>query len=249
MVPRKFVTLVTLTILTAFLSGTARAEHTAVDPQATKILKTALDYLQEAKQFTFHAEITADATTPSGVKVQYAAGNDIAVKRPDRLRTSYQGDLRNTRSWYDGKTFTLLNMDRNYYAQWDAPPKIDELIDAVQEKLGVHIPLNTLLRSNPFAYAMEGVQSATYLGLHRVEGDPCHHIVLTHEELDAQVWIDDGPRPLIRKVLLTFKNAPEDPQFTALFSGWDLSAHLPDPVFGFIAPPGAAKIDFVPVGQ
>ena len=119
------------------------------------------------------------------------------MKRPDKLRTAYQGDIRNTRSWYDGKTFTLLNLDRNFYAQWDAPPDLDGMIDKIQEKLGVRIPLNALVRKDPFAYAMAGVQSATYLGLHRVHGTPCHHIVLTHEELDAQVWIEDGPHPLV----------------------------------------------------
>ncbi len=249
MVLRKLVIPIAVTILTALLASTAGAEHTAVEPQAVEIIKAATDYLKAAEEFTFHAEISFDTPTPSGVKVQYAAGQDIAVKRPDKLRTAYQGDNRNTRSWYDGKTFTLLNLDRNFYAQWEAPPTMDELIDKIQEKLGVTIPLNTLIRSNPFAYAMEGVQSATYLGLHRVNDTPCHHIVLTHEDLDAQVWIEDGTQPLVRKVVLTFKNAAEDPQFIAYLGDWDLTAHLPDIVFSFIPPPGAAKIDFVPVQQ
>lgn len=244
-----FVCTALVCLLAGNFSSARAAEGRAVDAKAEQILKASMDYLKEAKGYTFHAEITVDTPTPSGVKVQYAASWDVAVRRPDRVRTAYHGDIRNSRSWYDGKTFTLMNLDRNFYAQWEAPSNVDELIDKVQEKLGVRIPLNTLLRSNPFEHAMSGVQTATYLGLHRVHGEFCHHIVLTHEDLDVQVWIADGSEPVVRKVVLTFKNAPEDPQFTAYLSEWDLSAHLPDIVFSFIPPEGAAKIDFMPVEQ
>jgi hypothetical protein len=225
------------------------AEKSAVEPRVEELLKATADYLKKAKEFTVHAEITVDDALPTGQNIQYAASWDAALKRPNRLRTVYRGDLRNSSTWYDGKTFTMLNSDRNLYASWKAPSSTDGLIDKLKEKLGVNIPLSSFFYNDPYKVWSEGIQSAVYAGLHLVGGTPCHHLLLSQENMDAQIWIEEGAQLVVRKVVLTFKNVPGDPQFTAVFSDWDFSPRLPEILFSFVPPAGADKIEFIPVSE
>ncbi len=75
-----------------------------------------------------------------------------------------------------------------------------------------------------------------------VLGVPCEHLAFTQTNIDWQIWIEDGAKPVPRKFLITYKDEPGSPQFTALFSNWDFETKLPDFVFKFEPPAGASKI-------
>ena len=59
-----------------------------------------------------------------------------------------------------------------------------------------------------------------------------------------QLWIAQGDQPLPRRLVLTYKKAEGQPQFWAQFSDWNLSPEVPDSLFVFTPPEGAAKIAF-----
>jgi hypothetical protein len=250
---RSFTTLFLLTLFLAVSLGGAlpalAGEEPVIEPRVDQLLKAASDYLMDAKEYTFHADISVDDVLSTGTMIQYGASFDAAARRPNRLRTVYQGDLRNSSTWYDGKTFSLLNRDENLYATWDAPSKIDALVAELEEKLGHMIPLSSLYLSDPYKAWTEGVKAGTYAGKHLVGDVPCHHLVLLQEDIDAQVWIEVGRQLVIRKVVLTFKKQLGSPQFTAVFSDWDFAPRLPDLLFTFVPPPDADRIQFLPAGQ
>ncbi|HET9583176.1 MAG TPA: DUF2092 domain-containing protein [Bradyrhizobium sp.] len=52
---------------------------------ADRLLKQMGAYIGSAEQFTFRAAITFDHVLPSGQKVQFAANENVALQRPDRL--------------------------------------------------------------------------------------------------------------------------------------------------------------------
>jgi hypothetical protein len=250
---RSFAALFLLTLFLAASVGGAlpalAGEEPVIEPRVEQLLKAASDYLMDAKEFTFHAEISVDDVLPTGTMIQYGASFDAAARRPNKLRTVYRGDLRNSSAWYDGKTFVLLNTDENLYATWDAPSKTNALVAELEEKLGHMIPLSSLYLSDPYKAWMEGIVSGTYVGKHLVSGVPCHHLVLLQDDFDAQVWIEVGRQLVIRKIVLTFKKQLGSPQFTAVFSDWDFAPRLPDLLFTFVPPPDADRIQFLPAGQ
>ena len=232
-----------------FTAPVLAADAPAIDPRADQILKATADYLKGAKEFVFHADITIDDILPSGPMIQYSGSLKAGVRRPNKARSLFSGDLRNSSSWYDGKTFTMLNKNLNLYAQWPAPSKLDTTMDKLQEKLGVSLPLSSLYYSDPYKRWMDGAFVVIYAGEHLVNGQPTHHIIMIQEDVDAQVWIDEGKQLVIRKVVLTYKNVPGNPQFTAIFSDWDFSPRLSDLLFAFSPPRGADKIEFLPVSK
>ncbi len=86
-----------------------------VDPRADALLRAMGDYLAEATQFSFRADINYDEVLPTGQKVQFAAIEDVAVQRPGRAYVEYRGDLGEKKLWYDGKQITILDSAEKVY--------------------------------------------------------------------------------------------------------------------------------------
>src|SRR5262249_48967490 len=114
---------------------------------------------------------------------------------------------------------------------------------------GVAQPLADFLFADPYKVLTERVQSGRYVGHHQVGGVPCHHLAFVQAEIDWQLWIEAGERPLPRRLLIIHKKAPGAPRFTATLEGWDLSPSIADDTFTFKAPEGARKIEFVPAAS
>ncbi len=224
-------------------------EAPIVESRARTILQAMGEYLKTAKAFTFHAEITHEEVLGSGLKLQYSASNNIMVRRPNRIRADYWGDLRKNSFWYDGKSVTLLHTDKNLYATFSAPKDIDAAADFAMEKYGLSIPVADLVYSDPYAVLIENVRSGFYEGLHMVNGVRCHHLAFTQENIDWQIWIEDGPQAVPRKVVITHKDLPGGPQYIAVLSDWDFSVRLPDILFTFEAPDDAEQIEFLEVQE
>jgi hypothetical protein len=220
-----------------------------INPLADKIMKTMGEFLKTAESFSFHAEIAYDDVLLSGRKLQYGASVDVAIRRPNKLRTIRRGDLRNSRAWYDGKNLTVFHTDKQLYAVFSAPGKIDDAIDQAVEKYGLSVPLADLAYSDPYKIFTENVQAGFYEGLHSVGGVKCHHLSFIQDEIDWQIWVEDGKQLVPRKIVITYKNQPGAPQYTAVLSQWDFSVHLPDTLFRFQPPEGAEQIEFLPVAQ
>ncbi len=71
------------------------------------------------------------------------------------------------------------------------------------------------------------------------------HLAFRGAEVDWQIWIEDGDKPLPRKFILTSKKVAGEPQFTVLIRNWDLAPKLTNQEFSFTPPKGAKKIEFL----
>ena len=221
-------------------------EKSAVDPEAARILKGALERIEKAKSFTFRAEVTNDSPLPSGQKVQFPGVLEVAVRRPNGLWNMFEGEQRAARSWYDGKTFTLLNTGKNVYACSPAPEKLDDLLGTMKQKLGFTPPLAPLLRDNLVATALARITSGFVVGRGVIGETRCLHLAFRGKKTDWQFWVSEHGDPLIRRIVITYKLEPGAPQYAATFLSWDFAPRLSDAVFSFTAPQGAVQCEFVP---
>ena len=87
------------------------------------------------------------------------------------------------------------------------------------------------------------VVSATYIGLHQIAGVRHHHLLLSNESIDYQIWIDDGPDPLPRKIVITHHEETGVPQETVHITGWNFQPQVQDVVFEFNPPADADEVD------
>lgn len=216
-----------------------------VDPRADSLLREMSQYLSGAEEFTVRAHILFDDVLPTGQKVQYAAAEDIAVRRPSRVYTEYQGDLGAKQFWYDGKSVTMYDTGANVWATTPVPAKIDAALDDLMKKHGFSPPLSDLLYSDPYAILKPHAQFGLYMGTSDVDGTRCHHLAFVDKEIDWQLWVEDGTEVVPCKMLITYKSLPGSPQFQATFSDWELGARLIDSQFEPKVPAGATKVDFL----
>jgi hypothetical protein len=223
------------------------APKTGIDPKADEILRQACDRLKNARQFRVQAQENFDQVTASGQKIQYSNSRMVAVKRPNRFYTEINGDTSNRKVYYNGDTLTLYESEHNVYCVEKAKSDIDATVDHFFKTYGISVPLADLVMSDPYKDLTENIKTGTYLGIHRVGETKCHHLAFTQDVVDWQVWIDAGDQPVLRKVVITYKQMPGQPQYMATLQNWDLSADLPETTFRFTAPQGASKIDVMPL--
>jgi hypothetical protein len=255
-IPRVLLALLALTLLSssgwsagevkapaAPATAVAKPETPAPDPG--KILQQACDLLKSAKQFSFKAEVTDDRVYTGGKKLQFAFDLEAYVQRPDKVRINAAGDLENKQFFYDGKTITLYDKSHNHYAVMEAPATIDEAMEKANKEYGLRVSLVDLAESNTCALMTKGMKHALYVGEGVVRGTKCHHLAFDKDDIQWQIWIDAGDKPLIRKLLITQKKLPASPQWTAYFTDWNLSPQLNDSLFVFASPQGATKTKFV----
>ena len=220
---------------------------TAPEPDPQQILQKMCDFLKSQPQFTYKAEVADDQVYSGGKKLQYGIDMETFVRRPDRLRVNAGGDLVDKQFYFDGKTITLYDKDENVYGVLEVPPDIESALEKASKDFGVRVALTDLASPNLCEHIGKRIKHSLYVGLSKVRGVPCHHLSFDGDEAQLQLWIDAGDKPLPRKVVLTHKQLPGSPQWTAYLSDWNFSPQLPDDLFAFTPPQGAEKIKFLPV--
>ncbi|ACK66156.1 conserved hypothetical protein [Rippkaea orientalis PCC 8801] len=211
-----------------------------------ELLKKACSFLRDQKSFTVEVDITYDDVIDSGEKVQYSAYQKVWVKKPNQLRSDYVGDERNTNFYYDGKSFTLFTPDLNLYGTKMAPLNIDESIEDLEQNYGITIPLSNLFVSDPCVALDSDIQKSLFVGTNLVNRVETYHILLTREDRDVQLWISKDEQPVLLKAIITYKNLPSSPQYTAVFSQWNFNPSIEKDTFTFTVPDDAAEIEFLP---
>ncbi len=239
---RTFLHTIALLLVWGAAGATPGAAPAGVDPRADEVLRQMGAYLQSAGQYTFRVDATYDRVRASGQKVEFARTAEISVRRPDGLQANVRGDVLNERVWYDGKRFSFHNLDLNVYSTTEAPPVMDAAFDFLALRYGITPPVADFVYSDPYAVLIERVTSGVYVGRHEVDGVPAHHLAFSQDNIDWQIWIEDGRRPLPRKLVITYKQAPSAPQFRARLLDWDFAPRLPDSLFRFMPPAGAEEV-------
>jgi len=213
-----------------------------VDPQADELLRRMSDYLAQAQFFSVSAEVWQDIQLGSGQQVQAGRTIDLQLRRPDQFHAEVHSTRHNRGLYYDGKSITLLNRVQNFYGSIDAPATLDEALDAANEHFGITLPLEDIIVSDPYKSAMCKVVSGIYLGPVTVLGVSCDHLAFSMGKVDWQIWIEQGARPVPRKIVITYKDEAGTPEYVAILSNWDFQTKLPDFLFKFEPPTGAMKI-------
>lgn len=233
------------------MSNTVKSanEPSAIEPEAERVLQQMSDYLGSLEQFRFRSDNTIDTVMRSGQQVQMSAHVDIAMQRPNRFRVNREGDIVDQEFYFDGKTLTLYGKRVNYYANMNVSEAVDinTALDLAKEEVGVFVPASDLVYQDAYQGLIEDVESGMVVGTSTVGGAEVHHLAFRGSEVDWQIWIEKGDKPLPRKYLITSKWIAGAPQFTALFSDWDTAVQLDDALFTFSPPPEAEEIGFIPL--
>jgi hypothetical protein len=225
------------------LAATAPTRQSAIDPQARDALTRMSAAVKSLPEFSVRGDITHEQVINGDLKVQKSSSADTLVRRPDHLKSDVIGDDEKSHTlFFDGKTLTLYTPARKYYAQVDAPGTIGAAVDKAQSSYGVDLPVSDFLRMADDDFA-KGLTAAGDVGKSRVGNADCEHYAYRKADVDYQLWIDAGDKPLPRKLVITSKKEPTQPEYTAILT-WDLSPKIDAAAFAFTPPEGATEIPF-----
>jgi len=221
----------------------ALAEQAVPDPLS--LYRDVRAPLEATTTFSVHVEKHFDVVRFDGAMVLYSGALDILAERAGGLHIDYGDDLSAKQLWYDGTTLTLVDHLHNVYVQVPAEGRVAEMLVDVDERYGLELPLSPLLSRSVANDFEDHVQSASYLGIHDAEGEPCHHVLYRGTSVDLQVWITMGKTPLLRKMVATFWEIEGSPQQTLVFSDWNLKARARSRDFKAEIPDDAIRTDFL----
>ena len=203
-------------------------------------------FLAGTKKFSATLRVGYDVVQKNGQKVEFGEIRELAVQRPNQVRIEEQashGD--HNLMLFDGKLVTMFNGKTGAYAQAPQPGNIDATVVYFVRDLKMRLPLAPMVMTHLPEELQSRVQSIDVVERTEIMGEPVHHIAArTTTNVDFQVWIADGKRPLPLRIVLTYPKADGQPQFWAEFSKWNLAPHFGKAAFAFKPPADAKKIVF-----
>ena len=220
----------------------------AIDPQSDALLKRMAAYLRALPSFTVHATNTLQVMLVTGEKLDFEAVSEVSVRRPDRMRSRRTGVVGSADFFYDGKTATIFDTATKFFTVNPVPSSIESMLPVFVDLLGVDVPGADLLYTDAYEGLMAEVTHAQHVAIEDVGGVRTHHLAFRGREVDWQIWIEDGERPLPRRYLITTKWMTGAPQFGIALNEWNVSPRLDDKTFIFEAPPEARKVDIIRPG-
>jgi hypothetical protein len=215
----------------------------AVDPTAIAAVTKMGAFLRAQQSMWVQAETTTDDVLPSGQKVQVNGTVDLKARRPNRLHVELVSDRKNEQLYYDGVTFTVYQPTAGYYASFAAPPTLHELVDVLEKRYGIDLPLADLFRLGTDEAQIAAIIGARKIGFSTVKNATCTHYAFHQADVDWELWIQEGAQPLPRKLVITTLGDKTEPQHTSVMT-WDLAPKLDEQTFVFAAPPNATRINF-----
>jgi hypothetical protein len=213
------------------------------DSEAIAALEKMGAYLRTQNNLKITGETSTDDVLPSKQKVKREGRFELTVRRPDRLRANVDTDVKQEQIFYDGKTFTVFQPRLGYYASFQAPPTLAGLVDVAEKRYGLDLPLADLFYWGTDKSRVADIRSAMRIGESTIKGAPCDHFAFHQQDVDWEIWIERGSRPLPRKLVITTTTAPQQPQHSVVLD-WDLAPKIDEAMFAFTPPPSAHRIEF-----
>jgi len=234
-----------LLMLTLASVSAGAAEEPVLDPDVDIVLTTMGAMLTASESFRFTAENTMDDVVDGIRSPQSAWVTRFTVRRPDRLLVRHSdADSRKT-FYYDGESVAMHYVDQDLYTRLDAPATIDDTLDTILFDYGIVLPVADLVYNDSYEVLTSSLEASFYAGLQQVHGVSCHHLVFYEEAVDWQLWVEDGDRPLPRKMMITYRDIPGSPTVTCYFLDWEFSVPTPDALFGFVPGAGVDEIEIM----
>jgi hypothetical protein len=168
----------------------------------------------------------------------------VVAHRPDRLAVHRTGDDGENDLFYDGKTVSIFGATQKKYATVATANNIPAMLDDVSDRLNVDFPLADFLDKAPDKAFLSGVKSGRVVGTVTIDDKPYRHLFFSQAGgIDLEVWLDNTQQAVPKRLIITYRLLPGQPEFIAEFSDWNFSAHASDTDFAFQPPAGATKIE------
>lgn len=224
---------------TAILLASITSAHAEDD--AKVILKSMSDYLAKQEAFSFDYQSVIEVVTTDFEKLQFVSSGNAVVNRPDKARVTRRGGVFNLDLSYDGKKLIVHGKNLDAYAEVDVKGTLDDLFDQINST-DVGAPGADLFGSNAYALLTEDVEDAKHISSAVVNGIDCEYLTFRTEEVDWQIWIATGDKPVPLRYVVTTKHVAQAPQYTLEISNFKAGTEAVKTSFAIEIPKDAKEV-------
>jgi len=218
------------------------AEQQNVQKNGSTLLKSSYKYLSALDKYAFNASIVNTVST-EGTNIESKRTSNIKVNRPDQFRVDSKGDFIDRTVYLSGGIFTMIDNKEKYYASVNTGGDIDKTLDQISKKLGIVLPISTLIHSNMSKYVSS--KNVQYFGTRDLTGVECDYIAFRRGTTTVHMWIENSNTPLIRAAKIVTDEKGKKGT-TDMVLKWDTSPGFSNSVFAFKAPEGASNVSIKP---
>jgi len=230
------------------LAQTAQSVQPAMGGEAANALLQMGQTLQ-SKEFSFKAQTIRVFEDADAQPLHIFHTMNVLVRRPDRLAIQVTGDDGSAKLFYDGKTLTVFNAEKNTYASVPAPNNLQEMLKDVVARHNIDFPLADFVAEAPNKAFLTGVTTGREVGTAMIDGKPTRHLFFTQTPgIELELWVDKDEKALPRRLIVTYRLLHGQPSFVAQFSDWNFNVHPSDAEFTFQPPAGATKVELTDAG-
>ena len=246
-------TAVLAALIVAVAVGQARAadptpapEVSARDQAARARLLGMADFMARAPAMSVTMRSDYDAIQADGQRIQFGERRRILMQRPDKLRVDVErSDGERGMVVFDGRWITAFKPAENVFARVEKPGTLDQALVYMVRDLRATLPLARMFTTGFPVDLDKRATTVIFVEECRLFDVPTDHVAVRSAEVDLQLWIARGPQPLPRRVVITYKNAPGEPQFRADLYDWSVPTKLDAAAFAFVPPAGAEQIMYL----
>jgi hypothetical protein len=229
-------------------AGPAQQVKPAISEEASAALLRMGQTLR-AGDFSFQAQTIRDYAEPNGEPLHIFHTMKVTIHRPNRLLVEVTGDDGSNKLVFDGKTAVIFSAAQNKYASIPVPDgTIEGMLKEAVGRLGVDFPLADFLSEAPNKAFLTGVTSGRVVNTVTIDGAPYDHLFFFQPPgIELEVWLSKNEQSLPRRLIVTYRTLPGQPNFIAQFSDWNFNVQTPDADFAFQPPAGATQVELKPV--
>jgi hypothetical protein len=213
-----------------------------ISPEAQAVLDRMTAFLKAQKSFSIDSQATRDEVVKFGYKLQNNEHATLTTQLSTKLRVDVDGDDRSRQFYYDGAKLTMYSPDDEVYTQVKAPDTIGKLVDRLLGA-GIEMPMIDMLYQIYQGSLTEAVRGGVLVGDSNIDGTDCDHLAFRQGNVDWQLWVEQGDKPLPRKLLVTTRYEVGDPQYQVTMR-WNLKPKIDASTFVFTPPKGVKEIPF-----
>jgi hypothetical protein len=200
------------------------------------------------EEFSFQAKTIRVYADPNGEPLHIFHTMRVTVHRPSRLLVDVNGDDGSTKLAFDGKTAVVYSATPNKYASIPvAEGTIEAMMKEAVGRLGVDFPLADFLSEAPDKAFLTGVTSGRVVNTVTIDGAPYDHLFFSQPPgIELELWLSKNEPSLPRRLIVTYRSLPGQPNFIAELSDWNFNIHPPYAEFAFQPPAGAEQVALKP---
>jgi hypothetical protein len=225
---------------------TPAPEASAQDRASRALLLGMAEFMARAPAMSVTMRSGYDAIQSDGQRIEFGERRRIHMQRPDKLRVDVErSDGERGTVVFDGRWITAFKPAENVYARVEKPGTLDQALVYMVRDLRATLPLARMFTTGFPVDLEKRTTSVTFVEECSLFDVPTEHVAVRSAEVDLQLWIAKGPEPLPRRVVITYKNAPGEPQFRADLYDWRVPAKLDAATFAFVPPAGAEQVMYL----